>query len=94
MTRSMKARVTQPEDVLVRKLDGESVLLNLDREAYYGLDAIGTRMWSALTTAPSIEDAFESLLAEYEVEPETLRTDLTRLVSSLAEAGLIDVDDR
>src|SRR5258706_624118 len=42
MTWSMKARVTQPADVLVRELDGESVILNLDNEAYFGLDAVGT----------------------------------------------------
>src|SRR6266496_3642495 len=91
--RSMNARVTQPDEVLVRELDGESVLLNLATESYFGLDPVGTRMWFALTTSPSIEAAYVALAAEYEIEPEQLRADLAHFISSLAQAGLIDVSD-
>ena len=41
--------------VLVRVLDKESVLLNLETERYFGLDETGTRMWQLVTTAPSID---------------------------------------
>jgi hypothetical protein len=84
-------RVEVPEGVLVRELQGESVLLNLDSESYFGLDDVGTRMWSALTTAGSVEAAFETLLGEYEVEPGQLRADLSAFVETLAGAGLVRV---
>ena len=93
MAQHLKGRVTTPEGVLVRELEGESVLLNLNSESYFGLDDVGTRMWAALTNSPSIEGAFEILLAEYEVEPEQLRADLCSLVERLAEVGLIDVSE-
>ena len=93
MVQHLKGRVTTPEGVLVRELEGESVLLNLNSESYFGLDDVGTRMWAALTNSPSIEAAFEMLLAEYEVEPEHLRADLSSLVERLTEAGLIDVSE-
>jgi hypothetical protein len=93
MAQQLKGRVTTPDGVLVRELEGESVLLNLNSESYFGLDGVGTRMWAALTASPSIEAAYETLLAEYEVEPEHLRTDLSRFVEKLAAAGLIDVSD-
>lgn len=35
-------RITVPENVMMRELDGESVLLNLDLGIYFGLDDIGT----------------------------------------------------
>ena len=47
-------RVVVPPHVLIRYLDGESVLLNLESERYFGLDATGTRMWELVTTEPSI----------------------------------------
>ena len=50
-------RITVPEHVLMRELEGESVLLNLDSERYFGLDETGTRMWSVLSTCKSIEPA-------------------------------------
>ena len=82
-------RVRVPEDVLVSELEGESVLLNLKSETYYGLDQMGTRMWFALTTGGTIQEAFDSLCAEYDVEPDTLRADLSTLVEKLVSNGLL-----
>jgi len=45
-------RAVVPAHVLIRHLDGESVLLNLESERYFGLDATGTRMWELATTQP------------------------------------------
>jgi len=84
-----KRIVVQP-DVLVNVIDGESVLLNLKSESYFGLDEVGTRMWQVLTDSGSIQAAYETLLAEYEVEPEKLRQDLERLIEQLVAHGLLE----
>jgi hypothetical protein len=86
-------RVVIPEAVLIRVLGEESVLLNLDSESYFGLDAVGTRMWNAIASAPSLRAAFDELAAEYEVDPSHLRTDLAGLVRELSEAGLVRLVD-
>jgi Coenzyme PQQ synthesis protein D (PqqD) len=82
-------RVVVPRNVLVRHLDGESVLLNLETERYFGLDAMGTRMFERVTCEPNIASAYELLLEEFEVEPEVLRSHLLELVSRLVENGLL-----
>jgi coenzyme PQQ synthesis protein D (PqqD) len=84
-------RISRPEGVMVRQLGEESVLLDLDSESYFGLDETGTRMWTVLTAAGSLEEAFETLRVEYEVDPGKLRTDLARFVEALAEARLIEI---
>jgi hypothetical protein len=84
-------RVVVPKHVLVRHLDGESVLLNLETEKYFGLDATGTRMWELVTAAPTVNAAYAQLLEEFEVEPDLLRTHLTELLSRLLENGLLNV---
>lgn len=89
----MNGRIVKPEQVLVRELGGESVLLNLDTESYFGLDDVGTRMWIALTEAGSVESACQRLLPEFEVEPETLRRDVEDFVEALAKSGLVAVVD-
>ena len=91
MTLLRKGRISIPEGVMVRQLEGESVLLNLNTESYFGLDDVGTRMWSALTETASIEAAFEVLQGEYEVEPEQLQSDLCSFIDKLVESGLINV---
>jgi hypothetical protein len=84
-------RVMVPGHVLIRHMDGESVLLNLETEKYFGLDAMGTRMWEQVTTARSIDAAFASLLDEFDVEPATLREHLSELLNRLVENGLLTV---
>jgi len=85
-------RVVAPKHVLVRNLEGESVLLNLETEKYFGLDTTGTRMWELLTSSPSIEAAFAKLQEEFEAEPELLRAHLTELLSHLQEHGLLSIE--
>lgn len=84
-------RAAAPAHVLVRFLDQESVLLNLETEQYFGLDATGTRMWQLVTTSPNIDAAFQGLLAEYDVQPDQLRENLTELLGDLVEHGLLQV---
>ena len=91
MSISFTDRVKVPEEVLISGLQDESVLLNLDSERYYGLDDVGTRMFSVLTSSDSVQSAWEKLKNEYDVDHEVLRQDLIALVESLAEQGLIEV---
>ena len=90
-TISNNSRISVPSDTLINILGGESVLLGLKSQQYFGLDEVGTRMWNVLTSSPSVEAAYETLLEEYEVEPETLRQDLYDLIGKLAEQGLVEV---
>jgi len=91
MTISFSDRVTVPDGVLISNLQDESVILNLDSERYYGLDDVGTRFLSVLTTSDSIETAYDRLSREYDVDPNVLREDLLMLVENLVDQGLIEV---
>lgn len=84
--------VVVPDHVLIQELDGESVILELDSENYYGLDDIGTRMWQLLCDAGTIQEAFDTLLLEFDVEPQLLQRDLQDLISQLAAKGLLQLD--
>lgn len=86
---SFSERAIVPSNVLIRFLEHESVLLNVETERYFGLDAVGTRMWQVVTAAPSLDVALAQLNEEYDVLPETLRSDLTSLLQHLVENGLI-----
>ena len=88
---SFSHRVRVPDDVLISRLQEESVILNLDSERYFGLDDVGTRFLSVLTTSDSIEAAYQSLAEEYDVDGEVLRNDLVALIQNLLQQGLIEV---
>ena len=81
---------TVSSDVLFQEVSGETVLLDLDSEQYFGLDAVGTRIWSLLKEGRAVREMVETLLAEYEVEPEQLAGDVRELLAALLDAGLIE----
>ena len=89
MTISFSDRVSIPEDVLISRVQEESVILNLDTERYFGLDDVGTTFLLALTTTDSIEAAYEKLQHEYDVDGDVLREDLLALVQTLINQGVL-----
>jgi coenzyme PQQ synthesis protein D (PqqD) len=89
MTISFTDRVAVPDGVLISHLQEESVILNLESERYLGLDDVGTRFLTVLTSSESIEAAYQQLAAEYDVDPQVLRHDLQALVDQLFDQGLL-----
>jgi hypothetical protein len=85
------ARVSRPDHVLVREIEGELILLNLNNACYYGLDEVGTHMWTYLTTSDSVQAAFEALSAGYAAEPAEIRKELEELLAKLCNNDLIEV---
>jgi len=83
--------VTPSPDVLSQELDGETVLLDLNSETYFGLNEVGTRVWQLIPEAVGLEGIFQALLAEYEVDEATLLEDLRELINDFSDAGLITV---
>jgi hypothetical protein len=75
--------------VIYRELSGETVLLNLESGVYYGLDAVGTRVWQLLHEGRTIASVCDVMAAEYDVSPDVLREDVFRLVSELRERGIV-----
>jgi hypothetical protein len=87
-------RIEISEDVLFQEVSGETVLLDLASEQYFGLDSVGTRIWTLLNEGAAADAVVDTLLGEYEVEREMLAADVGELLDRLAEAGLIRfVDD-
>jgi hypothetical protein len=91
MPHSFSTRVTSAPDVIFQAVGDEAVLLNMKTTLYLGLNPVGARMWTTLTGANSIQSAFESLLAEFDVPEERLRQDLEEFLAKLNEYALIEI---
>ena len=80
---------TVSKDVLFQEVSGETVLLDLASEQYFGLDEVGTRIWVLLNEGQDLDGMVGTLLEEYEVGRDQLEADVRALLASLLEAGLI-----
>ena len=77
-------RFTVSEDVVVREVSGELVLLDL------GLDAVGARIWELLADAPrDLGEICDTIESEFDAPRERIEADLIALVKQLQEQELI-----
>jgi coenzyme PQQ synthesis protein D (PqqD) len=82
--------VATPEQVSCA-LGEESAILNMKNSVYYGMNAVGTRVWNLLGEPKSIVQLRDTLLDEYEVEPARCEQDLLQLLEQMRTEGLIEV---
>lgn len=90
---SLESRVRTSDGVLSQSLESETVVLDLDRGVYYGLDPVGTRAWELIREQPCLplQKIHASLLDEYDVHEDQCAQDLLNLVSLMQEKGLVEV---
>ena len=86
---SLHGVVSIPDAVVFRELDGEAVVLNLDSGVYFGLNAVGTRLWQQIAALGDLQRVHARMLEEYEVPGETLARDLLAFVGELQARGLV-----
>lgn len=80
---------TVPSHVFSRDFEGECVILDLVRGEYFGLNAVGTTVWHALSQGETLEGISERITKEYEVSEEVAREDAERVIAELEKCGLV-----
>jgi hypothetical protein len=81
--------VAPAPEVLFRERSDEGVLLNLKSGRYFGLDAVGTRIWQMLAEGRSLVSTITQLLREYDVSREKLEADVASFIDALEAHGLV-----
>jgi hypothetical protein len=86
-----RSRVVVVKDQVSCNLTGEVAILNLTNSVYYGLNAVGARVWDLIQEPKTFKEVRESLLAEFDVEAAQLDVDLRDLFTQLVEQGLVEI---
>jgi hypothetical protein len=85
--------VVVAKDKISADLSDEAVILDLKSGVYYGLDAVGARIWALIQEPRAVDAIRDTILSEYEVEPERCERELFAFLQELAAQGLIEVAD-
>ena len=75
--------------VIFKRVGDEIVLLDYERGIYYGLDAVGGRVWELLGEGKDRAAVIDQLLLEYDVGADELTRDLDALLAELQGLGLL-----
>jgi hypothetical protein len=86
---NLNQTITLSPQVISQEVAGETVLLDLESECYFGLDAVGTRIWQLIGDGGELLTIYNTLLEEYEVDEAQLQSDLETLITKACGQGLI-----
>lgn len=79
------------KDQISADLADEAVILHLESGVYYGLDGVGARIWALIQEPKVVNDVRDTLLDEYDVDPERCESELLAFLEELAAQALIEV---
>lgn len=76
-------------DLVAADMDGETVMMSVERGEYFGLGGTGSRVWQLLAQPCTLAELAASVAAEYEVDPQTCAADLRGFLEDLLARGLV-----
>jgi hypothetical protein len=85
----MSITYTATDEAVESRLGEETVILHLGSGTYFGLDAVGTRVWELLREGATPQAICASLREEFEDTGEALEADILGFLGQLAENRLI-----
>lgn len=77
------------KDIVASEIDNETVMMDKDFEKYFGLQAIGTRVWQLLEQPITIQQIAEQLTTDYDVSLEHCMNDLKSLMADLLKNEMV-----
>jgi hypothetical protein len=88
---STESIVVASKNQVSSDLAEEAVILDLESGTYYGLDAVGFRIWDLVQEPRTVATIVNAIVAEYDVDRERCERDVLALLDRLAATGLIEV---
>ena len=76
-------------NLLVSQLAGETVLMNTATGDYFGINAVGTKIWNLLAQPVSSDTLVESLIGTYDISSEQCRIEVKQFLQNLESRKLV-----
>lgn len=87
----LNSLVKQSNDPISAEVDGELVMMSIEKGNYYGLAGIGSRIWQLIASPIKVSALCDKLVEEYDAEKSVCEADALEFLGELAEQGLIEV---
>lgn len=85
------SRALKPDNVVLRTVGSETVLLDVETGRYFTLNDVGTRVWTELMTGASVQSACDALSREFDADPVVIEADVDLLLTQLEAEGLVEI---
>jgi hypothetical protein len=86
---SRDSRVVASDEQVSTVLGDETVILGMADGVYYGLDAVGTRVWALLATPRYVSELVGTITDDFDVTREQCERDVLALLDDLSGRQLV-----
>lgn len=84
--------ITRNLDIDATDLEGEVVMMNLDKGQYFMMNQVGSRIWDIIKEPSTINNIINTLLGEFQVEKNQCKENVVEFLGKLKNADLIIVN--
>ena len=81
--------ISRSPSVLTAEVDGEIVMMSIERGRYFGLDDIGSDIWKRLDGPCSLGQLIDRLAADYDADRATIAADVRVLLGRMVEQDVV-----
>ncbi|MBY0384544.1 PqqD family protein [bacterium] len=78
------------KDVLSKTVGDEEVLVDLSSGSYFGLNPVGTQIWSLIKSGLSQEQIIADLVEIYSANPQEISSDVVEFIHLLKEKKFVN----
>jgi hypothetical protein len=86
---SLNTPLERNPDLIWTDMDGETVMMSIERGEYLGLGGAGSRIWALLAEPVTPSEICARLTAELDVNPDTCKADVLSFLGELLENNVI-----
>ena len=84
--------VSRRNDIDTTDLNGEIVMMDLEKGRYFSLNGVGSRIWEIIEKPIEVNKLVESLLEEYDVNRNECEENVLEFLGKLRDANIVFVD--
>ena len=83
--------IVRNPDMIAAEMDGDLVMMSIERGEYFGIGGVGTLAWELLTEPTTVDRLCPAVCEEFDVDAATCREDLLRFADELLTLGLVHI---
>lgn len=88
-TVTLETVVTANSGLMVSEVDGELVMMDIEKGTYYGLDPVAARIWQAVGQPTRVADVCAQMLEQFDVDQDRCEAEVLAFIADLQSSGLV-----
>lgn len=90
---TLKTKLRTDPSVVFNEMDGEIIMMSIANGEFYGINALGSRIWQMLETPKAVSEICDGLMSDFDVTREQCEQDVLLFLTRMVEKGVMTVAD-